>query len=120
MKRNGSGKIEINKRKYSTQHDRLMVIHTAKLWGWQDASLSGWERAKIARAAWKQVAYDAGYKHPLSHSQMKLWHEALIKFISEGGNPMEALSPNYKGSKSYCDTIEGTCHSKCFDFYFDL
>ena len=97
-----------------------MVIHTAKLWGWQDDSLTAKKRAKIARAACRQVAYDAGYQHPLSHVMVKVWHEALIKFISEGGNPMEALTPTYKGSKSYCDTIEGTCHTKSFDFYFFL
>jgi hypothetical protein len=38
-------------RKQADERQRVMVVFTAKLWGWQDPSLTKRQRMKIAMAA---------------------------------------------------------------------
>ena len=57
MNRSGTTQIVVHKQRQAKQVERLMIITTAKLWGWEDDSLSSKRRVRIARAVCKQVAY---------------------------------------------------------------
>ena len=73
MNRSGTAEIVVHKQKQAKQVERLMIITTAKLWGWEDDSLSSKRRVRIARAVCKQVAYDHGYERPITHNMLSKW-----------------------------------------------
>ena len=71
LNRSGTSEIVVHKQKQARQVERLMIITTAKLWGWEDDSLCPKQRIRIARAVCKQVAYDHGYE-PVSYTHLTL------------------------------------------------
>jgi hypothetical protein len=62
LDRAGVNEIEIHKRNQVNEQERVMILFTAKLWGWQDPSLTKRKRMRIAMAACRQVAYDYGHR----------------------------------------------------------
>ena len=107
MRNNSTVEIKVHERKQADQLARMWVLHTAKVWGWQDESLDGRKRMKIARAACHQVAYDFGYEMPFSAAQLKAWDKLLQQQVNEGVAPEDASSPRHAGRRKYCDIIEG-------------
>ena len=87
----------------------MMILSTAKLWGWLDDTLESRRRVRIARAACRQVAYDHGYKQPITHSMIMSWEETLCDAVTHGTTNVanDILSPKVGGSKQYLDSIEG-------------
>ena len=78
--------------------------------GMVDLMLESRRRVRIACAACRQVAYDHGYKRPITHSMIMLWEESLCDAVTHGGTTKVAndiLSPKVGGSKQYLDSIEG-------------
>ena len=62
LNRCGTSNIIVHKQKQARQVEMLMIVTTAKLWGWEDDLLNPKRRVRIARAVCKQVAYDHGYE----------------------------------------------------------
>ena len=85
----------------------MWVLHTAKLWGWQDESMDCKKRMKIARAACQQVAYNFCYAMPFSASRLSAWDNLMRTQVDDSMTQDEASSPKHGGRKKYTDIIEG-------------
>ena len=86
----------------------MMILFTAKRWGWKDPLYTARFRKRIARAACRQIAYDHGYAQAFSHNALPAWEGRLNNAIDEGlavssENP---LSPRHCGSTKYVAMIE--------------
>ena len=60
-------------KKQARQVERLMIVTTTKLWGWDDDTLDPQRRVRIARAMCQQVAYNHEYEHPIIHYMILKW-----------------------------------------------
>jgi len=71
-------------------------------WGWKNENFSAKTRKRIARAAYREGAYDLGYESELSCAMLPKWHIKVIKGIGivEKDHP---LSPENLGLTKYCD-----------------
>ena len=116
MNRSGTTQIVVHKQRQAKQVERLMIITTAKLWGWEDDSLSSKRRVRIARAVCKQVAYDHGYERPITHNMLSKWEQSLRSAVLNGSEDVanDVLSPQVGGSKQYLDMIERKKTSSVF------
>jgi hypothetical protein len=74
LDRAGVNEIEIHKRKQVNEQERVMILWTAKVWGWQDPSLKKRERMRIAMAACRQVAYDYGHRKTPGYTMLPRYH----------------------------------------------
>jgi len=86
LDRAGVNEIEIHKRNQLNEQERVMILFTAKVWGWQDPSLTKRERMRIAMAACKQVAYDYGHRKTLGYTRLPIWEAEVNKAIATGMN----------------------------------
>ena len=63
-----------------------MILSTAKLWGWHNATLNTRRRVWIARAVCQKVAYDHGYEQTMmTHNTITLWDESLQNVVINSG-----------------------------------
>lgn len=69
--------IEVHKRKQANQLDQMLVLHTTKLWGWQDDLLNSRIRIKIACAMCCQIAYNHNYGTAFSAARLSAWDSIL-------------------------------------------
>ena len=106
MNRMGTEEIVIHNRKQAQQLEKVLILHTAKLWGWKDDSLHSKRRMRIARAVCRQVSYDYGYKNTFSAAMLPSWESKLMNAL-DNGNSQQPLSPAHCGTVSYCKRIEG-------------
>ena len=105
LDRAGVNEIEIHKRNQVNEQERVMILFTAKLWGWQDPSLTKRERMRISMAACRQVAYDYGHCKTPGYTMLPKW-EAEVNASIATGIKQDPLSPHHSASTSYCDKIE--------------
>ena len=62
----GTTVIVVCQQKQATRLEWLMILSTAKLWGWHDATLNTRRRVWIACAVCQQVAYDHEYEQTMT------------------------------------------------------
>ena len=83
-----------------------MIILIARRWGWQDLSVTKFQRQGFARAASNQIAYEYGFKK-IKGIQSTKWNQQVEQSILKGSpckvNPLSSL---HAGSKKYVEIIE--------------
>ena len=110
MNRQGTAEVVVHSQKQAKENERMMVLFTAKKWGWKDPSLHSKRRKRIARAACRQVAYDYGYQKELAAAMLPKWESLLHNAIDTGevSDSQNPLSPQHSGTKAYCQKVEET------------
>ena len=105
LNREGMKEIVVHERKYASRKERYLAVSTALSWGWKDDRLYVKTRARIGRAACRQVAYDSGYRSELSAARLPQWWSDMVDG-SDTGDTNDALSAKRRGRRNYCDSIE--------------
>ena len=87
---------------------RVMVLFTAKRWGYDNPLLQYSKRIRICRAAATQVAYDNGYPKMLSYNQVSIWISKVNNLIDNGkqNKDGDVLKSSHIGSITYVTKIE--------------
>lgn len=108
LSRSGATEIKVHERKQATELERIMIMFTAKRWGWNSSLHTNAEDQRIARASCRQIAYDYGFQRELAKFQLYKWEKQLNRGIQngkEGGKGETPLSRASAGSK------KGTLHA---------
>jgi hypothetical protein len=105
LSRTNAENIEVHTRKQADERARMLVLHTAIMWGWLDPCITKTRRIFIGEAACRQVAYDLGYRSPLAATRLPFWH-GLVHMAVHEGEYSNQLSPSQAGSKKYVAAIE--------------
>jgi hypothetical protein len=106
LSRDGTGQIvKLHDRALAETNHRLIALHVAKAWGWNDHRFDYITRQRIAEAACRQVSYDFGYKKSFSYSRLPDWDKGVDKY-SQTGDTTQACGKSRTGRKSYVDQIE--------------
>jgi hypothetical protein len=106
LSRTNAENIQVHNRKQADERARMLVLHTAIMWGWLDPFITRTRRNFIGEAACRQVAYDLGYKSPLAATRLPFWHGMVDTAVNDG-EYCDQLSPSQAGSTTYIATIEG-------------
>lgn len=88
--------------KEARQVERLMIVTTTKLWGWDnDTLLNPRRRVRIACAMCQQVAYNHEYEHPIIHYMILKWELSLQNAVINGSENVanDIQLPQVGGSK---------------------
>ena len=80
----------------------------AERWGFFDMSKTKKEKARIAKAACKQVSYDRGFKASIGWTQLTEWRKNINDMIDGVSVNMKdnPLDSNHRGTKKYTDEID--------------
>ena len=108
--RDGENQIIIHKRKEANESEKLMMIYTSKILGYDKGYKSKRQKASIADAACKQVSYDAGFETVVGSARsIERWESKIIGSImsGRGGDLIKSpLKNNRIGSRAKLDIID--------------
>ena len=80
-----------------------MAVSLAKLWGYDNPSLSIREKTQTASAAGKLVSYDYGFSKPIVHYSVCRWCKSLATGVESG--TLRLLDAAHRGKQGLADKI---------------
>ena len=105
-KRSIDSNIIIHDRKYASKEEKVMTLLTCKNWGWDDSGTTWKMKIRMARAASRLIAYDAGYRLPFGHSNLIQLDNQLKMSLSNGNESVNEYFYDSRGGKiAYLDFI---------------
>ena len=96
-KRSVDSTVVIHNRKYASKEEKIIALLACKNWGWDT---SGWStKIRIARAASRLVAYDAGYRLPFGHTNLMRLDDAVKLSLAKGNQSVKEYFCDKRGGK---------------------
>ena len=102
----GTKSIPLKQTSISNQRTKLIVLITAITWGLNHPSLAYKNRIRIARAAFRLVAYDNGFLSEFSVSSILQWDKEVIEQVKEGLSTNIITTNTPHVPTKYVDTID--------------
>ena len=104
MKRSVDSNIIIHDQKYASKEEKVMTLLACKNWGWDDSGTTWSMKIRMARAASRLVAYDAGYCLPFGHSNLIELDNEVKLSLSKGNKSVKEYFCDTRGGKiAYLD-----------------